>query len=236
MKRIHNLINKLQRSIIWIQYYLYYAKLKDKYKEILKYTEKDFNLTKDEQEEQAMPGFEKYKKNNYYQIMFGRYLLSIPYIRNKNVLDCGSGWGWGTYLISSYSSQITGVDINKEAINFAKDTWQAHNLKFVEDSALELKTQKEDFDTILAFEFIEHLTVEKGNKFFSIISNLLASGGYLILSSWFPTSRLKASIEEINNKFHHHIYTQNEIKSILNHNGFKSIRVIANLIVIAQKA
>ena len=161
----NSLQQKIQIKYIKAHYYFYFPILRDKIKDILRYDEKSIDLSSEQQEEQALPGFRKYKNIGYHRYMFARYLYSIKFIRNRFVLDAGCGLGWGSYLISDYTNKVVGIDINSEALNFAKRHWKHDKLEFMELSVLELQSLGKRFDVVLSYEVIEHLSFSDGKKF-----------------------------------------------------------------------
>ncbi len=51
-----------------------------------------------------------------------RYIKSLSYVKNKDVLDCACGIGWGSYLIANVgANHVTSVDLSEEAISAAKN-------------------------------------------------------------------------------------------------------------------
>lgn len=232
-------INLLTKEFI-LFHYLYYRlidqEIKLKMQNILKYNEKDIDLlVKDDQEEQALPGMNKYRKNNWYKYMFARYLFSIKYIRDKITLDSGCGLGWGSYLISKFTKKLLSIDINENVIQFAKEHWKSPNLSYRNHSILNLVDLKDTFDVVLGYEVIEHLQFKLGLRYIKQISEVLKSGGVVILSSAFPDNKLKAEKLEQKNKYHYHIYTMQEIRSILKKNKFHKIIFYGNSILKATK-
>jgi len=229
--------------VIWRMYikchYTYYhllnRDLRDKIVNVLKFNEKDICLAEGEQEEQTLPGCTKYINSGYYKYMLSRYLYSLKYIKNKKVLDCASGLGWGSFLIADYPRKMLSIDLNDTALNFAKKTWKDNKLNFIKHSALELEKLNQDFDVVLGYELIEHLKLDDGKLFIEQVSNILSKKGILILSSFFPSKNEKARKAERLNKYHLHIYTRNEMKSFLMESGFSRICFLGDFMVVAKK-
>lgn len=103
--------------------------------------------------------------------------------------DMGCGSGYGTYLMAALNPQATviGVDINPEAIAYARDTWKLPNLTFIEADATEPVFAGDPVDGILScsafhhyysFNGYSHRAVEKA------LANHMASlkiGGRMVL-------------------------------------------------------
>ena len=249
MKSIIRSMRKYKSSLIGFShrignqnYQSYFNSLFEKYRNrlkkidyILKYNEVDVDLSPEEQEEQALPGFSKHMKTGYYKYMLGRYIYSIKYVKNKCVLDTGCGFGWGSYLISDYPRKIISIDINDNALNFAREKWKDQKLNFIRHSVLDLDSLDGNFDVILGFELIEHLTFSAGKRYLEQVFNNLNKKGIVILSSLFPDSEKEAKMAEKRNKYHLKIFTKSEIKAIVREIGFRRINFIGNVVVVIKK-
>jgi 2-polyprenyl-3-methyl-5-hydroxy-6-metoxy-1,4-benzoquinol methylase len=236
------LLNKLRNKgfHLYIKFhYIYYIlmqpALRAKIADILRLDETDVGLANGEEPEQSLPGLDRYYKTNYYQYMLGRYLYSIKYIAGKSVLDCGCGFGWGSYLISDYPGTILSIDLNKAALDFANATWKDEKLNFKRHSVLDLESLNQQFDVILAYELIEHLRFDDGELFIKKTGKVLNKKGVLILSSWFPLSQKRGQKSELQNEYHLHIYARKEIGDLLNKAGYSKVRFLGHVMVLAKK-
>lgn len=111
-----------------------------------------------------------------------RYKFAMNYGKNKNVLDASCGCGYGTYILASEAKNVLGIDISQEAIGYATENWNNHNIKHRQFD-LNFLSYKElgKFDVIVSLETIEHLKIpiaETLKKFTEILNN----HGMLILS------------------------------------------------------
>ncbi len=249
MKRVIKSLGKYKSSLVGLSHRIryrdpqaYFSNLFDKYRNelnkidsILKYSEAAVGLSPEDQEEQALPGFSKYMNTGYYKYMLGRYIYSIKYVKNKCVLDTGCGFGWGSYLISDYPRKIISIDINDNALNFAREKWKDRKLNFLRHSVLDLDSLNGNFDVILGFELIEHLTFSAGKRYFEQVFDNLNKKGIVILSSLFPDSEKEAKMAEKRNKYHLKIFTKSEIKAIVRKIGFRKINFIGNVVVVIKK-
>ncbi|HII00168.1 TPA: class I SAM-dependent methyltransferase [Methanosarcinaceae archaeon] len=210
-------------------------KIRSKIRDVLKFNETDINLSSYEQEEQALPGMHKYLQSGWYKYMIGRYLFSLKFVRNKLVLDTACGLGWGSYLISDYPKYLMSVDIDDKSLDFAKKQWKSNEIEFKKMSILELSKLNTNFDVVLSYEVIEHLEYYDGLTYVNEVSKVLNSKGIFILSPYFPDNEKDARMAEKKNKFHPHIYTKNEMNSILQKNDFSRIKYYGDLIIRAEK-
>ena len=235
---IHRIINKLYKYYVMFHcsyYSLFNHNLKHKIRHILRLTESDAGIAAAEESEQALPGFAPYRQSGYYRYMLGRYLYSIKYIRNKAVLDCACGLGWGSFLISDSPRELLSIDLDKSAIDFSSSTWKSDKLNFIQHSALDVASLNRRFDVILGFELIEHLQFSDGEKLLQQANKALAENGLIILSSWFPSNQETGQNKGLENKFHLHLYTKGEMRNLLAKSGFSEPRFLGSFMLIAAK-
>ncbi|WP_337020488.1 class I SAM-dependent methyltransferase, partial [Oceanobacillus massiliensis] len=95
-----------------------------------------------------------------------RYHFSINYARGR-VLDFASGSGYGSHIIAKKCkkrvNEVIGVDIDKEAITYARGTYYHPLTTFLKEDVVDptLPEKLGQFDTILSFETIEHIENEQ---------------------------------------------------------------------------
>lgn len=120
-----------------------------------------------------------------------RYLFGADKIPRgaKRILDACCGYGYGSDILahSHPSAEVVGVDIDKEAIEYAKEIHRSNNIQFVEKDLLDfLKQQKSNsFDAICMFEGMEH--VFNVGEILNEMNRLLTLEGVFVVSvpfSW----------------------------------------------------
>ncbi len=163
----------------------------------------------------------------------------IKYIKNKNVLEVGCGYGSFTYLMSLYSSSVDAIDIDKKIISSAKFS---ENVNYYNISIEEYETKKK-YDTIVCLQVIEHIK----NDIFAIekMKKLLKDNGYIIISTpssdelkkyKFPIVKiLKKIISNKNNKFIGELLKESphgHVRLGYNFNDFKKISEILDLEIV----
>ena len=86
-----------------------------------------------------------------------RYALLRQYARG-HVVDIACGCGYGSYLLSTNPdvSHVTGVDADKEAIDHARQHFQAPKTTFQMET-IETFTCAKKVDMVISVETIEHL-------------------------------------------------------------------------------
>ena len=105
-------------------------------------------------------------KETEFKKQFSRYLYLKNYqnyFKDKRVLDLACGLGYGSYFIKKYlgAKEVIGVDLDKSAIDYAKNNFKCSGLKFFCDSSYDFSKFKEYnhyFSTVVTFETIEHVT------------------------------------------------------------------------------
>ncbi|MFA5792178.1 MAG: class I SAM-dependent methyltransferase [Candidatus Paceibacterota bacterium] len=114
-----------------------------------------------------------------------RYDFALNYINDiDKVLDIPCGTGYGTKLISSKSSSVVGIDICPDAIEHAKEFFDASNIRYIVANAENLKDvlpKSDYFDVVISFEGIEHLNNQ--NLFLDGVNRLLKKNGTFIIST-----------------------------------------------------
>tara|TARA_A100001035_G_scaffold280360_1_gene285910 strand:+ start:10703 stop:11443 length:741 start_codon:yes stop_codon:yes gene_type:complete len=100
------------------------------------------------------------------------------YLRDLNqleLLDIGSSTGIMTNEYAKNFREVTGIDIDKEAIKFSKENFQRDNLTFLHQPIEELNNGKKKFDVITCSHIYEH--VPNANLLIDEIYRLLKPGG-----------------------------------------------------------
>lgn len=83
-----------------------------------------------------------------------RYAAILPYTMGKEALDFGCGVGHGSYMLSHFSSRVTGYEPNEQACKIAKENFEGNRLFFASKWNEVLFRQ---YEVIASVEVIEHL-------------------------------------------------------------------------------
>lgn len=112
-----------------------------------------------------------------------RYILPIQVLKSDSVvLDAGCGVGYGSNMLSWFCKRVIGVDISEEAIKTAIKVYSRDNITFIPQDMHDFAGLLDGkFDSIVAFEFLEHL--KDPRPILMKFVQWLKPGGYLFYSS-----------------------------------------------------
>ncbi len=180
---------------------------------------------------------EKIDNNNVSQyLMFLRhqkaYEFALNYCQNKNVLEIGSGAGYGTKLLSKVSKNVIALDNDLEAIRYAKRHNPYSNIKHVHGNPLNgLEFRKQTFDTVVMFQVIEHIEPYKLKSFLEEIKRVISHDGKLLVTT--PNKGLRLlPLQKPWNKYHKKEYNSTELRKVLE----KTFAKVQILSLIAKEA
>jgi len=90
----------------------------------------------------------------------------LPFVkRGQKILDLGCGVGWNTKFISLYCAKIYGLDINKEAIDYARKFNDAVNVEWIVNPMHGLSMFSDSsVDLIISIASIEHIDPDEMRK------------------------------------------------------------------------
>jgi len=148
-----------------------------------------------------------------------RYRFAKNFCNDKYVLDVGCGTGFGTLLLSGSSKKVLGIDISKEAIDYANVRFSNSNLSFLTMNCKDLKFSNYVFDIVTAFEIIEHLLDH--TSFLLEMKRVLAPSGLFICST---INKSAFGSKGTGAEFHHHEFTHEDFKQTLQ-SYFKRVQI-----------
>lgn len=159
--------------------------------------------------------------NFLYQEALARYVFASKYIKKGNsVLDLGCGTGYGSYYLSK-KAIVTGIDIDREAISYAKK-YYGKKVKFLQGDITKTLGIKDKFDIVCSFEVIEHL--KKPEAYLSNINLLLQPKGVCIFST--PNISVFSPNGVPKSKYHVKEFTKEELENLLK-KYFKTVSFFA---------
>ncbi len=151
-----------------------------------------------------------------------RYIVARELVKGKRVLDIASGEGYGSYILSQKAMSVVGVDIGKDAVEHASNTYHNENLEYLEGSCTEIPLPDHSIDVIISFETIEHIGSEEQHAFMSEIKRVLKPNGVLLLSS--PDKHEYSDVPSYKNEYHIKELYKDELCDLINAN-FKNQKI-----------
>ncbi len=110
-----------------------------------------------------------------------RYLFAARLSRNKRVLDVGCGVGYGTAELAGSARSVIGLDISREALQYARAHFSRPNTTFLQATASAFPLPDHSLNLVVSFELIEHL--EDWPAFLSEVRRVLIPGAQFIVST-----------------------------------------------------
>ncbi|MDP3711753.1 MAG: methyltransferase domain-containing protein [Mycobacteriales bacterium] len=106
---------------------------------------------------------------------------------NKDVLDLGSGEGYGADLLARTARSVVGVDIAPEAVEHARRRYGRDHVTFVQGSMIDTSSIEPDScDVVVCFEALEH--VVEHQELLAVVHKALRPGGLFVTSTPEPTA------------------------------------------------
>ncbi|MCJ7444370.1 MAG: methyltransferase domain-containing protein, partial [Methanotrichaceae archaeon] len=100
--------------------------------------------------------------------------------RNKRVLEIGTSTGYVTKILKERGNLVTGIEVDKDAADIAKQYCETMIVKDIEEVDLASLIEPSSFDVVILGDVLEHLRWP-GRLLFSLKSSL-REGGYLVVS------------------------------------------------------
>ena len=136
-------------------------------------------------------------ENERYPIQLYHFVSSHADIKNKNILEVGSGRGGGASYIARYlkPSSITGMDISNEAVGLCSEFYNIPNLNFVCGDSESIPFPDNSFDVLINVES-SHCYGDM-SKFLSEAYRSLKTGGFFLFCDF----RTIDGIQELYDQF-----------------------------------
>jgi len=127
---------------------------------------------------------EKHHEHNRYPIQLYHHLAHEIEIKNKDIVEIGSGRGGGlSYITQTFSpSTAKGVDLNKKAIEFCNKHYKQEGLSFIQGDAQRLGLQSESCDVVLNVESSHRYP--DVSAFLNEVSRILRPNGYFLFTDF----------------------------------------------------
>ncbi len=138
------------------------------------------------------------QSKDYVELLFHwhRYLTVAPWIKDKRVVEIGSGNGYGARYMADFALAVKGVDIDPEAIASAREYYFHPRLQFTQGGLPELPFEDRYADVVVFFEVLEHLDPAIHERSMREISRILKPDGVFFIST--PDHDRTQSFSEVN--------------------------------------
>lgn len=138
-----------------------------------------------------------------------RYRFALRYCAGKDVLDAACGVGYGSAILAEQASSVVGVDISADAIAYAGAHYARPNCEFRIGDLRELELPDKSFDTVCAFETIEHLADR--DRYLAEVVRVLRPGGTYLVS----TPQVPVTTATPENPFHEVEFSRDDFETLL---------------------
>ena len=147
-----------------------------------------------------------------------RYEFARPMCAQRDVLDAGCGVGYGSAYLAEAASRVVGVDIDGEAIAYARERYGGASVEYHVADLLALPLERATFDVVCAFEVIEHL--REPERFIGEARRVLREDGVLVAS----TPRVDATTDTPSNPHHEREYSARDFEALFRPH-FRSVKL-----------
>lgn len=118
------------------------------------------------------------------RLKFSNALVSTGDIKNKKILDIGCGFGWFELgMLKKGVKEIAGIEISAQDLKSTRENIKDKRAVFKIGGALKLPFKDNYFDTVVAWEVIEHIPKNTEDKMFKEVKRVLKKNGTFYLST-----------------------------------------------------
>ena len=144
-----------------------------------------------------------------------RYEFAATKFKSMMVLDAACGIGYGSWILQQQDNEVTGIDIESEALDWANLYWAGP--KYVQQDLEDvLEFGEDEFDAVVSFETLEHLANPK-----EVLQKFRQAASYLIASvpnqEHYPFDAMKFANDKYPHKRH---YTPKQFEDLLDSAGW----------------
>lgn len=159
------------------------------------------------------------------RLRFSNNWVNIGDIKNKKVLDIGCGFGWFELdVIKKNVKEIDGIEISELDLKPAKENIKDKRAVFKVGGALELPFKNGYFNTVVAWEVIEHIPKNTEDVMFEEVYRVLKRGGVFYLSTPFDSFWSKYFDPAWWLIGHRH-YSKEKLIDLGNKNGLSTVKI-----------
>ena len=145
-------------------------------------------------------------------------------IKNKKLLDIGCGFGWFEQdAVLRGVRQVAGIEISEEDLKAVR-TIRNKRAIFKVGGALKLPFEDKYFDTVVAWEVIEHIPKNTEDEMFKEVKRVLRKNGVFYLSTPYDSFWSKCFDPAWWLIGHRH-YSRRKLINLGNENGFEASEI-----------
>lgn len=122
-----------------------------------------------------------HSKSIAYGEHLARYKSVAGLIKNKTVLDIACGTGYGTQMLADVAKKVYGIDVSKEAVEYANKNYPHKNVIYKQGDARKIPLDDKSVDVVVSLETIEH--IPEPEEFVKEVKRILKKGGLFIVST-----------------------------------------------------
>ena len=139
-----------------------------------------------------------------------RFLITLAYYkfaakmlqRKSNILELGCSEGLGASIAGEFADNYTGIDLDENAIQWAKQNFEGDRCKFILDNFNGKAYGK--FDGLLSLDVIEHILPDNDCLFWETVCQNLTDDGVAVIGTPNKPSQVYAS--EVTKSGHINLY------------------------------
>ena len=211
-------IKDLKNKIIFLEKYV----TSNQYYSTLKYKDDDRKIKKKSKKISNVKTFSVNIRTPIIEDDYRRARQFEKYLKNKNILDFGCGWGGFLRNVKNYKS-LSGVELRKECTNHIQT-----KIKKI-DISDNINSFERKFDVITMFHVLEHIPYQI--KTLKVLKSKLKKKGKVIIEV--PHAEdfliLQDELKEFKNftfwSEHLILHTYKSLKTILSKSGFRNINI-----------
>lgn len=144
-------------------------------------------------------------------IKFARYKFIAKLLDKEDcLLEVGCHDGVSSNFFSQFCKSVDAIDVDANALEEGKNLFK--HIHFTCEDALAFQSDKR-YDVIVMLDFIEHFSLEDGEKLIAKYSQMLSDKGILIIGT--PSKHFECYRAEHNKAHHLHEYYPEEIETLI---------------------
>ena len=139
-------------------------------------------------------------EKNRYSIQLYNFVATEIDIKGKDILEVGCFRGGGLSYINRYlsPSSVTGIDLNKKAIEFCKKHYSNERIKFLQANAQRFNFQDNAFDVVINIES-SHRYSQTDRFLNEVVYRVLKPGGIFLFADFRHMSELEKLNKQLEN-------------------------------------